>query len=175
MIEHALDETGTMTVSLRVNGVQRDVEAETDDTLLTTLREDLGFTSVRGTCGIGVCGSCTVLVDGQVTSSCIMLTAQVHDRDVTTAEGLCGPDGELSAVQQAFVDHGAYQCSFCIPAMTLTVSAALADPEVGRDPAAVRDYLAGNLCRCGTYPQILAAVHELVDEARAERLEGSRS
>lgn len=160
------DVTGTdtrLSVALSVNGENRSVAVEPGETLLETLRERLGLTSPRGTCGIGVCGTCTVLVDGKVTSSCLMLTAQARERDVMTSEGLCGPGGELSAVQEAFVRRGAYQCSFCIPAMVLAVHAAVADEEVGRDKESVREYLAGNLCRCGTYPEILAAVTDLVD------------
>lgn len=162
----------TIPVSLTINGEPRTVEVEARDTLLHTLREDLGFTSVRGACGIGICGSCTVLVNGKVASSCLLLTAQAAGQQVLTSEGLCGPEGELSPVQEAFVEQGAYQCSFCIPGMTLAVHAALADPEVGQDREAVRDYLAGNLCRCGTYPQILEAVDVLLD---VESHETSRS
>lgn len=152
-------------VALRVNGQTRTLAVDPGETLLQSLRDGLGCTSVRGTCGIGVCGTCTVLVDGQVTSSCIMLTVQARDRTVTTSEGLRGPAGELSAVQEAFVRRGAYQCSFCIPAMVLSVHAAVADGEAGRDAASVREYLAGNLCRCGTYPEILDAVGDLIDGA----------
>jgi aerobic-type carbon monoxide dehydrogenase small subunit (CoxS/CutS family) len=155
---------GRIRIPLTVNGRQETIFAKADESLLETLRNDLGFTSTRGTCGIGVCGTCTVLVDGSTASSCIMLTAQASGREITTAEGLCGPDGELSAVQEAFVRHGAYQCSFCIPAMTLAVHAALADEETGGDRAKVREQLAGNLCRCGTYPEILLAVTDLVEQ-----------
>src|SRR5680860_718149 len=87
-------------VSLRVNGEAQTLPVEGGATLLQSLRDELGYTSVRGTCGIGVCGTCTVLVDDKVTSSCIMLTAQARDRSVTTSEGLRGPDGALSAVQE---------------------------------------------------------------------------
>ena len=155
------DERDDLEVPFELNGVDRIVSVPTDETLLQTLRGSEGLTSVRGACGIGVCGSCTVLVDGRAVSSCIMLTAQAASRRVTTSEGLGGADGVLSRVQQAFVDRGAYQCSFCIPAMVLTVHAALeADPERGVDE--IRHDLAGNLCRCGTYPQVLEAVMDLV-------------
>lgn len=163
---------GTRTVTFRLNGETRTLEVNAGDTLLEVLRNRLGITSARGVCGIGVCGACTVLVDGKVTSSCIMLAAQAHGRDVTTGEGLRLPSGELSTVQRAFVNRGAYQCSFCIPGMVLTVHAALQDPEVGRDVDAVREYLAGNLCRCGTYPTILEAVADLVGATTAEPANG---
>lgn len=163
-----------LAVSLVVNGTDVSTEAEVDETLLQTLRERLGYTAPRGTCQIGICGTCTVLVDGKVTSSCLMLTAQAAGREVTTAEGLCDPEGRLSQVQEAFVRKGAYQCSFCIPAMALSVHAALNDPAVERDPESIREYLAGNLCRCGTYPEILEAVTELVDSDQSTN-KGSQS
>lgn len=156
------DEDDGFAVSLHVNGEGVSATVEVGETLLHTLRERLGYTSPRGTCGIGVCGTCTVLVDGKVTSSCIMLTVQAAGREVTTSEGLRDADGGLSSVQEAFVLKGAYQCSFCIPAMVLSVHAALADERVARNQESVREYLAGNLCRCGTYPEIMDAVADLV-------------
>lgn len=152
-------------VALVVNEHEHEIRVPAFESLLTTLRESIGLTSVRGTCGIGVCGSCTVLVDGRVASSCIMLTAQAQGSRITTAEGLRGPAGELSPVQAAFVRHGAYQCSFCIPATTLAVHAGLNDPDVRKDRRSMREYLAGNLCRCGSYPEILAAVSELIGDS----------
>lgn len=161
-------------ISLTVNGQNRAVLTAPDETLLETLRNQLGFTSVRGTCQIGVCGSCTVLVDGKTVSSCIMLTAQARGRGITTSEGLCGADGALSVVQEAFIRRGAYQCSFCIPAMTLAVHAAVNDDEAGQDRATVREQLAGNLCRCGTYPEILDAVSDLIPIPQNDTTESSR-
>ena len=143
-----------------LNRRQRRLRVAGNETLLTTLRETFGLTSVRGTCGIGICGTCTVMVDGRVVSSCLMLTRQVAGHAVTTADGLV--DGRrLDEVQQAFVDCGAYQCSFCIPAMTLAVRACL-NEQPDATVETIREYLAGNLCRCGTYPQILDAAARLV-------------
>jgi len=159
------------TVNLTVDGIERLVDVRPGETLAETLRERLRCTSVRQTCGIGICGSCTVLLDGKVISSCIKLTELSDGHAVTTAEGLSGPDGQLSPVQQAFVSHAAYQCSFCIPAMTVAVHAAMADPEVRTSTERVREYLAGNLCRCGSYPQILQAVDELVQSHISRGLE----
>ncbi|HET7388628.1 MAG TPA: (2Fe-2S)-binding protein [Nocardioidaceae bacterium] len=159
------EETPQLEAAFTLNGDAQVTSVRVDETLLEALRERAGITSVRGTCGIGVCGTCTVLLDGRPVSSCITLAAQVNGRQVTTAEGLAGADNQLSPVQEAFVRRGAYQCSFCIPAMTLAVHAALNDPEAGRDVGTVREYLAGNLCRCGTYPQILQAVTDLVSSA----------
>lgn len=143
-----------------VNGAERVVEVRDGELLLETLRA-LGCLSVRGTCGIGVCGTCTVQLDGRAASSCLLLTQQVAGRDVRTSEGLIGPDGELDEVQAAFVRHQAYQCSFCIPGMVMTLRAFL-DGGRRRSPAAAREELGGNLCRCGSYPSILEAVRDLM-------------
>ena len=152
-------------VSLAVNGEEVRLPARGDERLLETLREGAGLRSVRETCGIGVCGTCTVLVDGMPVSSCLMFTRQAVGRAITTSEGLVGVDGTLDPVQTAFVDKGAYQCSFCIPAMALTVRSYLD----GRDGAGgsleeLRHYLGGNLCRCGSYPEILDAAAALLNE-----------
>lgn len=152
-------------VALVVNGEEHEAPIVDGETLVHTLRERLGLRSVRPTCGIGICGTCTVQVDREVVSSCLLLTDQVVGRSITTSEGLADATGSLSTVQQAFIDHRAYQCSYCIPGMVLTVDACLHE-----NPAAslkeVRRYLAGSLCRCGTYNSILEAVAELVGEGR---------
>ena len=147
---------------LQVNGLDVDVEAGPGEVLLESLR-GLGLHSVRGACGIGICGSCTVQVDGDAVSSCLMLTAQADGRAVRTSEGLVGPDGALDPVQAAFVDARAYQCSFCIPGIVMTVRALL---DRGEDVTveAAREELGGNLCRCGSYPWILQAVGRAIDQ-----------
>lgn len=147
-------------VELLVNGSPTTVTVRTGDTLLHTLRETLGLKSVRGTCGIGICGTCTVLVNGRPVSSCNALTVMHAGASITTSEGLA-EDGELDAVQRAFIEQGAYQCSYCIPAMVLTVRSLL-DQQDALDAASIREQLAGNLCRCGTYPQIMSAVESLI-------------
>lgn len=147
-------------IELVVNESPTAVTVRTGDTLLHTLREELGLKSVRGTCGIGICGTCTVLVDGLPVSSCNALTVMHSGARITTSEGLAR-DGELDAVQRAFIDQGAYQCSYCIPAMVLTVRSLL-DRHPGLDAGSIREQLAGNLCRCGTYPQIMSAVESLI-------------
>jgi aerobic-type carbon monoxide dehydrogenase small subunit (CoxS/CutS family) len=152
-------------LTFNVNGDEVSIEVPADEALVHTLRERLGLRSVRPTCGLGICGTCTVQLDGAVVSSCLLLTVQVAGRSVKTSEGLVNDDGSLSRVQQAFVDNGAYQCAYCIPGMVVTVEACLAEtPDASMQE--VRDYLAGNLCRCGTYVSILEAVTELV---RGER------
>jgi aerobic-type carbon monoxide dehydrogenase small subunit (CoxS/CutS family) len=148
-------------LTLEVNGGEVVVEVPADEALVDTLRDRLGLRSVRPTCGLGICGTCTVQLDGAVASSCLLLTVQVEGRSIRTSEGLTKDDGGLSRVQQAFVDNGAYQCAYCIPGMVVTVEACLAEsPDASMEE--VREYLAGNLCRCGTYVSILEAVTELV-------------
>jgi aerobic-type carbon monoxide dehydrogenase small subunit (CoxS/CutS family) len=154
----------TVKGTVRVNGNPTDVEAPVDEVLLTTLR-GMGLNSVRGTCGIGLCGTCTVLVDGQAVSACLTLTAGADGREVTTAEGLMRSEGEPGIVQQAFLDNDAFQCSYCIPAMTVMVEAYFREHE-NPSVEGAREYLQGNLCRCGTYPEILAAVAALVEAQR---------
>ncbi len=160
-------DAGRSRIGFRLNGAETALTVAHDESLVETLRDQLHLTSVRGTCGLGICGTCTVLLDGKVASSCIMLTRQVEGREVTTSEGLLDGDGELHAVQAAFVANNAYQCSFCIPAMVLTVSAYLDEHPDDGDLEGAREYLGGNLCRCGSYPEILAAIGELLD-ARQE-------
>jgi aerobic-type carbon monoxide dehydrogenase small subunit (CoxS/CutS family) len=146
-------------VKLRVNETTVACDVPDDEVLLDTLRDRLDLRSVRYCCGIGVCGTCTVLLDGRPVSSCLLLTALVGDRAVRTAESI-EPAGKVPA---AFVDCGAYQCSYCLPGMLLTAEAALADsPDISA--AELRDVLAGNLCRCGSYPQVMEAVSRLTKE-----------
>jgi aerobic-type carbon monoxide dehydrogenase small subunit (CoxS/CutS family) len=116
--------------------------------------------SVRGTCFIGVCGVCTVLVDSRAISACLALTALHDGAAITTAEGLLDSEGRPNALQAAFIEHSAFQCSFCTPAMVLAATALLnerPDPTVDD----IREYLAGNLCRCGSYPQVIEAIRSL--------------
>ena len=154
-------------VTLNVNGKTHTLGVRNDETLLETLRREFELTSVRGTCGIGICGTCSVLVDGDIVSSCLMLTPMADGKDILTSEGLVSDGGELSEVQEAFVEHGAYQCSFCIPAMVLTVHEYIAKNGAA-DIGMVKDYLGGNLCRCGTYPQILEAAASLLGVGESE-------
>ncbi len=146
--------TRQMTV-LKVNGRECEVAAGTR-TLLAVLRDDLGLVGAKEGCSIGLCGACTVLADGQPVSSCLMLAAQAAGREITTVEGLA-PAGELHPMQQAFIDHAAFQCAYCTPGFVLSAIALLADnPSPSEEE--IRDYLAGNLCRCGSYRNISKAV-----------------
>jgi aerobic carbon-monoxide dehydrogenase small subunit len=128
---------------------------------LEFLRDNLSLQgSVEG-CGVGVCGSCTVLVDGRPVSSCLMLASNAEGKKVTTIEGL-SHSGELDPVQRAFLKHQAFQCGYCTPGMIMAVKGLLADNPHPSEEQAL-DYLSGNLCHCGTYSEVLAAVKELAE------------
>jgi len=141
---------------VRVNGEVRDVSGAPTRTLLRVLREDLELGGPREGCGIGVCGACTVLLDGRALSACLLLAAQVEGHDVTTVEGLADGD-RLHPVQQAFIDHSAFQCGFCTPGF-LVSAVALLERERRPTDDEIRDELSGTLCRCGCYRNILEAV-----------------
>ena len=140
---------------LNVNGSRHEVRAEAR-TLLDILREDLNLVGTKEGCGVGMCGACTVLVDGKPFSSCHLLAEQVAGKEITTIEGL-SRDGNLHPVQQAFLDHGAFQCAYCTPGFVLTTIALLNENPSPSDDE-IREYLSGNLCRCGSYQNILQAV-----------------
>ena len=151
-----------LTISTTINGSPQDLTVRPNQTLLECLRDDLSLKgSVEG-CGVGVCGSCTVLVDGRPVSSCLMLATNAAGKEVTTIEGL-SQSGELDAVQKAFLKHQAFQCGYCTPGMIMAVKGLLANHPHPTE-AQTRDYLSGNLCRCGTYAEVLAAVKELAEE-----------
>jgi aerobic-type carbon monoxide dehydrogenase small subunit (CoxS/CutS family) len=139
-------------VELTLNGRAAAVECEPDEMLAEVLARE-GLTSVRVTCAIGVCGACTVLVDGEPVSGCLTLAAHAGGREVTTVEGLGGAD----PVQRAFVDAHAFQCGWCTPGFVLTAKALLAaNPDPSE--AEIVEGLGGNLCRCGSYVKIVEAV-----------------
>jgi len=142
---------------LNVNGSRHEVEAGTR-TLLEVLRDDLGLVGTKEGCGIGMCGACTVLVDGKPISGCLTLAEQVAGKEILTVEGLM-KDGKLHPVQQAFIDERAFQCAYCTPGFILSTVALLNEnPNPSEDD--IREYLSGNLCRCGSYQNILKAVIE---------------
>jgi aerobic-type carbon monoxide dehydrogenase small subunit (CoxS/CutS family) len=148
-------------IHIRLNGEQRTLEVQTHHTLLEVLRGKLHLNSTRETCGIGICGACTVLVDGKPLSACLLLVPLVDGCDVMTIEGLA-QDGDLHPIQQAFIDHNAFQCSYCTPGMILTAKALLAEnshPSIQE----IKEYMAGNLCRCGSYIKIIEAVQDAAE------------
>ena len=146
-----------MRVELTVNGRTCEVEVEPRRTLLDCLREDLGLRGSHAGCEHGVCGACTILVDGEPARSCLMLAVQADGHELTTVEGLAG-DGELHPIQQAFHEHHALQCGFCTPGLLLTTDFLLRQPTGLGDEEAIRAALSGNLCRCTGYHNIVEAV-----------------
>jgi xanthine dehydrogenase YagT iron-sulfur-binding subunit len=147
----------TVRLSLRVNGRNHPVEVDPRTTLLDALREHLDLTGVKKGCDHGQCGACTVLVDGRRHLSCLTLSVSLERREVTTIEGLSKPDGELHPMQQAFIDHDAFQCGYCTPGQILSAIGCIREGHAGT-PAEIREYMSGNLCRCAAYPNIVAAV-----------------
>ena len=163
--------TETRKIEMTVNGVRHEVEIETRITLGDCLRHHLGLTGTHLGCEHGVCGACTVIVDGRTARSCLMLAVQADGAEIDTIEGLAGGDGALHPLQQAFHDNHGLQCGFCTPGMLMT----LVDfPESNPDPSetAVREALSGNLCRCTGYQGIVAAALDAAQRMRA-RAEGS--
>jgi carbon-monoxide dehydrogenase small subunit len=152
----------TINFTTTINGNEREITVKGTETLLDLLRDQLRLKGTVEGCGVGVCGSCTVLVDGSPVSSCLMLATNIDGKRVTTIEGLANR-GELDPVQESFLKHQAFQCGYCTPGMIMAVKGLLA-----RNPhpsaAETREYLSGNLCRCGTYAEVLAAVRELSEE-----------
>lgn len=156
-------------MTITINGKTIDVgSGDRDKNLIDFLREDLDLTGTKRGCGIGVCGSCTVLMDGKPIRACVKKVRDVAGKNLLTIEGLSAPDGPLRPLQQAFVDHGAIQCGFCTPGMVLSAHALLLrNPKPSREE--IRRALAANLCRCTGYQQIVDAV-EAASEFYPERL-----
>jgi carbon-monoxide dehydrogenase small subunit len=148
-----------LTIATTINGRTEEAQVQSSRTLLEFLRDDLKLKGTVEGCSVGVCGSCTVLIDGQPVSSCLTLATNIEGKEVTTIEGLAQGDN-LDPVQQAFLKHQAFQCGFCTAGMTMAVKGLLnAHPRPTEEQA--RDYLSGNLCRCGTYSEVLEAIREL--------------
>jgi carbon-monoxide dehydrogenase small subunit len=143
-------------IKLTVNGQDYERETETRTTLVDFLRHELDLTGTHVGCEHGVCGACTVLVDGISARGCLMLAVQAAGKQITTVEGLANPDGSLNTLQQAFMDNHGLQCGFCTPGMLTTLTEFLAHNP---DPSAtdIRVAISGNLCRCTGYQSIVAA------------------
>lgn len=156
-------------LSLSVNGVQKQLSLPADTSLLHLLRNDLALNSPKYGCGLGECGACTVWVDGMAARACVIPAAGVAGREITTLEGL-GTLGDLHPVQQAFIDEQAAQCGYCLSGMIMMTASLLArTPQP--DELQIRQALSGNLCRCGAHLEIIKAVHraaELMAQARAK-------
>lgn len=145
-----------MKIRFCLNGKNLEIETRPDRRAVDLIREDMGLTGTKESCGSGECGSCTILVDGETRLSCIMLAAQLEGRSITTIEGLSGAEG-LHPLQEAFIEHGAVQCGYCTPGMVLTSLGLM-----GRKPCPtreeIREAISGNLCRCTGYQKIVDAI-----------------
>ena len=179
------DETSSE-LNLRVNGTAYRLRLDHRTTLLDALREHLGLTGTKKGCDHGQCGACTVLVDtglagGRRVNSCLLLAVMAHDAEITTIEGLASPDGELHPLQAAFVERDALQCGYCTPGQICSAAAMLGEAAAGWPSAAsprvapaagpvtldateIRERMSGNLCRCGAYVNILAAIADVYQE-----------
>ena len=146
-------------VMLRVNGRARRLRLDSRVTLLDALRDELELTGTKKGCDQGACGACTVLLDGKRVLSCLTLAAQCEGREVTTIEGLAA-DGLLHPVQEAFIRHDAFQCGYCTPGQIVSAVALLQEGRAGSDEE-IREFMSGNLCRCGAYPNIVAAIRDV--------------
>jgi len=150
------------TVHIEINGVDHQLELQPRVTLLDTLRERLNLTGTKKGCNRGECGACTVLLDGRRVNACLVLAVAADGRKVTTIEGLAnGP--QLHPVQQAFIDHDAFQCGFCTCGQIMSAVGCIAEGHTGSN-AEIREWMSGNICRCSAYPQIAAAVEAAARE-----------
>jgi xanthine dehydrogenase YagT iron-sulfur-binding subunit len=161
----------TLRLQLKINGRSHELEVEPRVTLLDALRERLGLTGTKKGCDQGQCGACTVHVDGQRVLACLTLAAQVEGRPVTTIEGL--GETELHPVQAAFLERDAFQCGYCTPGQIMSAVACIREGHAGSDTE-IREYMSGNLCRCGAYPNIVAAIRDAAKAAIREPAEASR-
>jgi len=151
-----------MTVTFMVNGKELTLKVSPKERLLDTLREQLKLTGTKEGCSVGECGACTVILDGKAVSSCLILTGQIGGSDVLTIEGL-ETDGNLDALQQAFINYHAIQCGFCTPGMLMSAKALLMhNPHPSREE--IKTALEGNLCRCTGYEQIIEAIESVVKD-----------
>jgi xanthine dehydrogenase YagT iron-sulfur-binding subunit len=151
---------------MTVNGEPGTVLADSRTTLLDALRDDLGLTGTKKGCDQGACGACTVLLDGKRIVSCLTLVAQCDGRAVTTVEGLAD-EGRLHPLQEAFVRHDGFQCGFCTPGQLIS-AVALLDEGRARSDDEIREFMSGNICRCGAYPNILAAIRDVASSGASD-------
>lgn len=156
-------------VRIKVNGTVHAADLESRVTLLDYLHDRLALTGTRKGCNEGACGTCTVLIDGKRMNACLTLAAQCDGREVTTVEGLAQSD-KLHPVQQAFIDHDAFQCGYCTSGQIISAVACIEEGHTGSE-AEVREWMSGNLCRCSCYPQITAAVLDAAGRVNNPRKE----
>jgi aerobic-type carbon monoxide dehydrogenase small subunit (CoxS/CutS family) len=159
-------------IALTVNGTRHEVAVEARRTLADVLRHDLGYTGTHLGCEHGICGACTVLIDGEPTRSCLVFGVQADDSDIETVEGLADPDGALNPLQDAFGEHHALQCGFCTPGFLMLATALLRENPDPTDDE-IREAMASNICRCTGYQSILEAVRAAADRGGAPAAAGN--
>jgi xanthine dehydrogenase YagT iron-sulfur-binding subunit len=154
-----LDPRRPVALNLRVNGREHRLALDVRTSLLDALREHIGVTGTKKGCDHGQCGACTVLMDGKRMLSCLTFAAMAQDREITTIEGLSAPDGMLHPMQQAFIEHDAFQCGYCTPGQIMSAVACVHEGHANSD-AEIREFMSGNLCRCACYPNIVDAIND---------------
>ena len=152
-----------ITMTLTVNGVEKQLKVAPWTTLLDALRDHLDLTGTKKGCDHGQCGACTVLVDGRRINSCLTFAVMQDGTKVTTIEGVAA-DGELHALQQAFIDHDAFQCGYCTPGQICSAAGLIAEGRA-KSVDEIRELMSGNICRCGAYPNIVAAIQEAMGQS----------
>jgi xanthine dehydrogenase YagT iron-sulfur-binding subunit len=160
---HRQEGSGGVPVTLRVNGGVLQLHVDQRTSLLDALREYAGLNGTKKGCDRGACGACTVHLDGRRVVSCLTLAARCQGREITTIEGLASA-GHLHPVQAAFMEHDGFQCGYCTPGQIMSAVALIKEGHAGSDPE-IREWMSGNICRCGAYPNIVAAVRQAAREA----------
>ena len=158
----------THTIRMRVNGKDYTAEVPSQRLLIDCLRYDLGLTGTKEGCSVGVCGACTVVMDGVLVSSCLTLAVLADGKEITTVEGLA-QDGKLHPVQQAFIDYGGFQCGICTPGMVVAAKALL-DQNQNPSDDDIKDWMMGNLCRCTGYYKIIESIRGAATRMQTERV-----
>jgi xanthine dehydrogenase YagT iron-sulfur-binding subunit len=159
----APDANAPVPMRLRINGQEHRLALDVRTSLLDALRDHVGLTGSKKGCDHGQCGACTVHLDGTRVLSCLTLAVSAQGREVTTIEGLAGTQGDLHPMQQAFIDHDAFQCGYCTPGQIMSAVACVQEGRAS-SPEAIREFMSGNLCRCAAYPNIVAAIEQARDQ-----------
>lgn len=157
---------GLFEIELKVNGTIHALAVEAGTSLVDALRDRLHLTGTKKGCALGQCGACTVLMDGRRINACLALAVRCQGRQITTIEGLA-PEGGLHPVQQAFIEHDGFQCGYCTPGQIMSAVGLIAEGRTRCD-SEIREYMSGNLCRCGAYPNIVAAVKQAASGRQAQ-------
>ena len=156
-----------LNLTLTINEQAHALSLDPRTTLLDAIRDHVGLTGTKKGCGHGQCGACTVLMDGKRVLSCMSFAVMAEQREITTIEGLAAPGEPLHPMQQAFIDHDAFQCGYCTPGQIMSAIACVKEGHAG-SAASIREYMSGNLCRCAAYPNIVAAIEQAATAMRED-------